>query len=332
MQSATPPISIILFDPAHSGRQLVKDIASYGGFTVVSQVQNIPSLISAEDINPRAIVCMYMPEGTNPPDGMSSYIRKTKLKSIVVCHSASLGFEMLRLGVNEMIVYSDSGFFTKSLSLRCKIMLREAAENRSLKLENRKPLEYVVAMGASTGGTESVVNILRRFPADMPPILLTQHMPPVFTNLFAKRLNGLCKMTVWEASDGDVLQNGLMLVAPGDRQMYLERHEDNLVVRCLGSEKVGGHCPSVDVLFSSVAQIQGIKSLGCILTGMGADGAKGLLKMRNAGAHTVGQDQASSVVYGMPKAAWEINAVQTQLPLDNIAEHILSLVYYKTKQ
>lgn len=176
----------------------------------------------------------------------------------------------------------------------------------------------IIAIGSSTGGTETVLEILKQLPAGSPPVLVVQHMPPVFTKIYATRLHNNCTMSVWEARDGDELRPGLVLIAPGELQMSLERRDGKLIVRCLEGEKVNGHCPSVDVLFSSVAKVSGKKALGVILTGMGADGAKGLLEMRQAGAFTLGQDEKSAVVYGMPKAAHEIGAVAKQAPLGEI--------------
>jgi len=131
---------------------------------------------------------------------------------------------------------------------------------------------------------------------------------------------------VWEANDGDELKNGLMMVAPGDRQMAVERRNGKLVVNCTDENPVTGHCPSVDVLFGSVAEAAGKSAIGVILTGMGADGARGMLKMYNAGAFTIGQNKDSCVVYGMPKAAYEMGGVSIQMHLDKIAEGILAQV------
>lgn len=179
--------------------------------------------------------------------------------------------------------------------------------------------QQVIAIGASTGGTEATLEILKKLPKDVPGILITQHMPPGFTKMYADRLNKLCQMEVREAVNGDRLTAGLALVAPGDKQMRLAKDAKGYFVRCLGEEKVSGHCPSVDVLFESVSKTAGANAIGIILTGMGKDGAEGLLKMRTAGAYTIGQDQASCVVYGMPKVAYDIGGVQIQSSIGEIA-------------
>ncbi len=183
------------------------------------------------------------------------------------------------------------------------------------KLETSK----IIAIGASTGGTEAILKILKELPATAPPILITQHMPPGFTKMYAERLNRICSMEVREAADGDRVKKGLALVAPGDKHMRLRKDEEGYYVECKKGEKVSGHCPSVDVLFDSVAEIAGKKAVGIILTGMGKDGASGLMNMKKAGAFTIGQDEKTSVVYGMPMVAYNIGAVQVQAPIDAIS-------------
>ncbi len=181
----------------------------------------------------------------------------------------------------------------------------------------------IIAIGASTGGTEATLKIIRDLPKDMPGVLVTQHMPPGFTKMYADRLNKLCDMSVREATDGDRVESGLVLIAPGDKQMKLMKDEKGYYVSCKPGEKVSGHCPSVDVLFNSVAETAGKNAVGIILTGMGKDGASGLMNMRKAGAYTIGQDEKSSVVYGMPMVAYNIGAVETQASIENIADLLL---------
>lgn len=184
--------------------------------------------------------------------------------------------------------------------------------------------DMVLAIGASTGGTEAILAVMRQFPAKMPGIVITQHMPPGFTAMYAERLNRLCQMEVREAKHGDRLMPGLALLAPGGLQMRLVRMGNGYSVSCMGNEKVSGHCPSVNVLFDSVANIAREKAIGVILTGMGADGAAGLLRMRKNGAYTIGQDQESCVVYGMPMEAYKIGAVCTQTSLEAIPSAVMA--------
>lgn len=184
----------------------------------------------------------------------------------------------------------------------------------------------ILAIGASTGGTEALKDVLMGLPRNAPGTIIVQHMPSNFTGPFAERLNGLCAMEVREAKNGDSIAPGVVLIAPGDYHMVVRRSGARYYVEIGSGEKVSGHRPSVDVLFNSVAKIAGANAIGVILTGMGGDGARGLLAMRNAGARTIGQDEASCIVYGMPKVAFDIGAVERQLPLQNIAKGILDLL------
>ncbi len=186
--------------------------------------------------------------------------------------------------------------------------------NRSLKLDN-----LIIALGASTGGTEATLQVLEQLPADIPGMVITQHMPEGFTQMYAQRLDRLCKMEVKEASDGDQIKRGRVLIAPGgDKHMKIVRVGANYAVRIFPADKVNGHRPSVDVLFKSVAQTAVGGAVGIILTGMGQDGAYGLLDMKKAGAYTIGQDKESCIVYGMPMVAQNIGAVTVQASCANI--------------
>lgn len=179
--------------------------------------------------------------------------------------------------------------------------------------------DVVLAFGASTGGTEALEKVIRELPADSPATLVVQHMPAGFTKMYSERLNRSCKMEVKEAEDGDRLRRGLVIIGAGEHHLRLCRDARGYYVSSRPGEKVSGHCPSVDVLFTSVAETAGGNSIGVILTGMGHDGADGLLKMRQAGAFTIGQDKETCVVYGMPMEAYKIGAVQVQAPLYKIA-------------
>lgn len=183
----------------------------------------------------------------------------------------------------------------------------------------------VVAIGSSTGGVEALITVLQKFPKNCPPTVITQHMPPTFTKSFAERLNRLCAPVVEEATDGARLEIGKIYLAPGGERHLQITNASAPCCRLVERDPVNGHRPSVDVLFDSVAELAGRNAVGVILTGMGRDGASGLLKMRNAGARTLGQNEKTCVVYGMPRVAYEIGAVEAQLPLDSIGEEILKL-------
>ncbi|MCF2601123.1 chemotaxis-specific protein-glutamate methyltransferase CheB [Anaerovibrio lipolyticus] len=185
----------------------------------------------------------------------------------------------------------------------------------------------LIAIGASTGGTEALAKVLKELVPPLPPIVIVQHIPPMFSKLFADRLHNECHISVKEAQNGDKLEPNWAYVAPGDKQMKVKNFGGNMQLDVNHGPKVNGHCPSVDVLFDSVADQIGNNALGVILTGMGADGANGLLKMRQQGAATIGQDEASCVVYGMPRAAYEKGAVERQLPLSGIASMITTVAH-----
>ncbi|MGP8245270.1 MAG: protein-glutamate methylesterase/protein-glutamine glutaminase [Bryobacteraceae bacterium] len=186
--------------------------------------------------------------------------------------------------------------------------------------------DALIAVGASTGGTEAVASIVRRLPAGMPPILVVQHIPPVFSKAFAQRLNQISSVEVKEAEDGDRLLPGRVLVAPGDFHMILQSDPRGLWVQVQTGPRVCYQRPSVDVLFLSVAEIAARRAIGVLLTGMGEDGARGLLKMRQSGSQTLIQDEATSVVFGMPGAALKLGAAEHVVGLPTIPQRLLSLL------
>lgn len=224
--------------------------------------------------------------------------------------------------------------------LRHKIKIAAAAGGalgKSTGLLKRKPLKggkgslpgaegKLIAIGASTGGVQAIRSVLSALPSSVPGVVVVQHMPPGFTARFANNLNQVCPLEVREAQAGDQVAPGRVLIAPGNRHMTVRRSGDCYVVDCREGEKVCGHRPSVEVLFRSVAGCAGPNAIGIILTGMGNDGAGGMLEMRRAGARTLAQDQATSVVFGMPRAAFECGGVDLMLPLESIPQKVLRLL------
>lgn len=197
-------------------------------------------------------------------------------------------------------------------------------QNQSLAVDGK---DLVVAIGASTGGTEAIASVIKEFGTDIPGVVIVQHMPVGFTQMYAKRLNDTCQVRVKEAQTGDMVVPGQVLIAPGgDAHMHLIKVNGSYQVIVKPGPKVNGHCPSVDVLFNSVAETAKDRAVGIILTGMGGDGAKGLLAMRKAGARTIGQDESTCVVYGMPKVAHDIGAVEYQERLSDIAKRTYMLL------
>jgi two-component system chemotaxis response regulator CheB len=251
---------------------------------------------------------------------------------------AEVTLEALEIGAVDFVAKPTVDLATAKAGLATELQTKVKAAARSRvgvqrrsapiqrKTQPRRPgnrSDRILAIGASTGGVEALKTVLMSLPADCPPTLITQHMPPRFTAAFAGRLNRECPMTVSEATHDQVIEPGHVYIAPGAFHMQLGRRNGKRV--CLLSETppVSGHRPSVDVLFHSVAQTAGSAAVGVILTGMGKDGADGLLAMRNAGALTLGQDEDSSLVYGMPRAAQERGAVMRQVSLSHMADAIL---------
>lgn len=187
----------------------------------------------------------------------------------------------------------------------------------------------IIAIGASTGGTEAIYQVLKKLPPEVPGIVIVQHIPSKFSSMFAERMNSSTYLKVKEASNGDYVQPGSVLIAPGDKHMRVRKVGNQYKVECFEGNKINGHCPSVDVLFESVAKEAGKDAIGIILTGMGYDGARGLLAMKRKGARTIGQDEKSSVVYGMPKVAYDLGAVDKQTSLENIGLTLMNIVKQK---
>lgn len=233
-----------------------------------------------------------------------------------------------------------NGLESMMVQLRTKVKIASTAnvshwKNKPIKLSSGSVLAYsslaestdkVIVIGASTGGTEAIRDVIGRFPLNTPGVVIVQHMPAGFTKLFAERMNSLCPMEVKEAEDNDRIMTGRVLIAPGGKQMRVERSGGVYRVRVASGELVCGHCPSVEVLMQSAALAVGANAVGVMLTGMGRDGATGLRAMRDAGARCLAQDEATSVVFGMPKEAFESGGAERLVPLERIAADVLSLL------
>lgn len=296
------------------------------------------------DLNPDVITLDVEMPGMSGLDLLKQFSSVNPIPVVVITGSDVGAFEAMGAGAIDFVrkpVSGSKGELDKFV-VRVATVVRYA---KIVKLAPRKtparaadavaaPISFagvpkkdiIIALGASTGGTDALVEVVRRLPKNTPPVLITQHMPPSFTKMFAERIDRISEMSAKEAQDGDRVEQGRIIVAAGGCQMRLNRDSRGYFITSRPGEKVSGHCPSVDVLFSSVAETAGANAIGAILTGMGADGAEGLLKMRQAGAYTIGQDEETCVVYGMPGVAFKKGAVITQLPLQKIAEHILTKV------
>ncbi|MDM8533452.1 chemotaxis response regulator protein-glutamate methylesterase [Clostridiaceae bacterium HSG29] len=232
--------------------------------------------------------------------------------------------EDLRKFVKKLIESIKIGVVSKQRRIPIRNNESMSRENKNVDREIIK--SRMIVIGASTGGTNALKEIITSLPKDFPPIVIVQHMPPVFTNLYAKRLNKDSKLNVVEAENGQIIEPNNVYIAPGGFQMEIKKSRKGYYLSINDGENVNGHKPSVDVMFNSVCENVKEDVIGVILTGMGKDGAYGLLNLRNNGAKTIGQDKKTSIVYGMPKVAYEIGAVEIQKPLSEIPNTLFKLL------
>ena len=270
---------------------------------------------------------------------MKHYPLPVIIVSSLTREGGKLALEAIESGAVEVLSKPGSAYSVGEMKQQLADKIRAAAKARVLRPETvpsgedrvkipDRPLyettDKVIAIGASTGGTQALKKILMKFPPTIPGVVVVQHMPPKFTTAFAERLNQQCQIEVKESEDGDSVRPGRALLAPGNYHMLLRRSGAKYYVSVKHGPLVNHQRPSVDVLFKSTAESVGANAVGVILTGMGSDGAQGLLKMREAGAKTIGQDETSCVVYGMPKEAYKCGAVEKVVPLDRISHEIIN--------
>ncbi len=288
------------------------------------------------EFHPDVIICDIEMPKMNGIEFIRKLLPQYPIPVVVVSSISEAVLESINAGAVEFVTKPDvqrlKGIESFLNELIAKIKIASKAKvigtNYTFPSASRKRAvptnrDKIIAMGSSTGGTEALFSILKSLPNNVPGIVVVQHIPPTFSSMFANRLNQQTAFQVKEAATGDIVEPGTVLIAPGDQHMKIVKVGDVYKVRCFVGEKVSGHCPSVDVLFESVAKEVGHQAIGVILTGMGYDGAKGLLAMKRKGAFTIGQNETSSVVYGMPKVAFNIGAVSTQGSLANIPGLIL---------
>jgi two-component system, chemotaxis family, protein-glutamate methylesterase/glutaminase len=253
--------------------------------------------------------------------------------SSVAPENSETALQALRLGAVDVVSKPGSQFSTPDVSRKLVRSIRGAATavlrqpvaqpaSQAREVVSISTTNKILALGASTGGTQAIESVLRRLPADSPGMVVVQHMPKDFTEQFARSLDRVSQMSVKEAEEGDAVVTGRVLIAPGGQHMVLAKDGARYVVKLKGGPQVHFQRPAVDVLFQSVATEAGANAVGMLLTGMGSDGGKGMLAMRQAGAHCIAQDEKSCIVYGMPRVAVELGAVDEVLPLDKIPSAI----------
>lgn len=292
------------------------------------------------EFQPDVMTCDIEMPKMNGIDFLRRLLPQYPMPVIVVSSLSEAVFDAMNAGAVDFVAKPDIQSpqkveaFIRDMILKIKIAVHaqisgfktDRAVQEVSSASARDAGNKIIAIGASTGGTEAVYKVLKSLSVGTPGIVIVQHIPPGFSRMFADRLNIHTRLRVKEAGTGDYIEQGKVLIAPGDQHVRIKKIGDRYKVECFHGEKVNGHCPSVDVLFESVAKEAGSNAVGVILTGMGYDGAKGLLAMRGKGARTIGQDEQSSVVYGMPKVAFDLGAVEKQAALERIPQLLFSML------
>jgi len=343
MNKASAPVRVLIVDDSAVMRQLLTTLLSSD--PEIEVVGSAPDPIVARDrikaLNPDVVTLdVEMPR----MDGLS-FLRKIMtlrptpvvMVSTLTQAGAEATLEALEIGAVDFIA-KPSGDINEVFAGELQTKVKSAARTKvgmrhagAPKTQSPRPArargsnDKIVVIGASTGGVEALKVVLMGLPSDCPPVLITQHMPPRFTAAFAERLNRECPMAVSEAVHDEVIEPGHVYIAPGSHHLQLGRRNGRNVCLLSDGPPVSGHRPSVDVLFRSAAQAATAIAVGVILTGMGKDGAEGMLELRKAGVHTLGQDEQSSLIYGMPRAAFERGAVMKQFSLVRMSDAILDV-------
>ena len=307
-------------------------------FTNIEMVVNVPSQQQAENKISRTVSTIMLFDLDSVP-AESGFISRMvgRFKNVLVIYTANkevkaslLTKEIMPDFIQKPILVTDIGVRKYLNLMLIRMTGLTSSLNRNVNYKSVSKTigagDKVIAIASSTGGVEALETILAKLPLNVPPIILVQHMPSGFTKLYADRLNGKYPLEIKEAETGDFLMQGRMLIAPADNHMQLARHGHNFTVQCFLGPKMHGVIPAADILFKSVADIIKKDAIGVVLTGMGADGARGLMLMHNNGAKTIIQDEKTCVVYGMPKVAKDLGAVDFELPIDKIASKIEALI------
>lgn len=337
-------IRVLVIDDSQLFQQLIaKGLSADDSIEVVGTASNpYEARDKILELEPDVLTCDIEMPKMNGLEFVSKLMPQFPIPVVIVSSINMEVFEVMNAGAVEFVPKPDMKVMQSVesfiLELLMKVKIASMANVSQWKKKNYeklvvkdsrpdgKSMSKIIAIGSSTGGPEAVTRLLKMLPSNIPGIVIVQHIPPVFSAMFADRLNQATSFYVKEAVTGDYVESGKVLIAPGDKHMRLKKVGTRYKVECFHGDKVNGHCPSVDVLFESVAREAGQSALGVILTGMGYDGAKGLLEMRKSGARTIGQDESSAVVYGMPKVAYNIGAVEKQASLETIPQLICKML------
>lgn len=322
--------ALIVDDSPTIRRLLAAKLEADPGIEVVGSVGDpIEARAAIKDLNPDVITLDVEMPKMNGIEFLEKIMRLRPMPVVMVStltqEGAETSIEAMSLGAVDCVGKPDFEGIAEKVKVAATARIKPRSQ-RSASTVNRvefKANRNVVAIGSSTGGVEALITMLSGFPAGCPPTLVTQHMPANFTSSFAARLDRICSPRVHEARNGMPIEGGNIYIAPGGATHLTVSGPTNPVCRLVETGLVNGHRPSVDVMMKSIASTFGKKTVGVILTGMGRDGADGLMEIRSAGGRTFGQNEETSVVYGMPRAAFELGAVQQQLPLEGIAAAVL---------
>ncbi len=330
---------LIVDDSAVARVMMTRGLNAHPSIEVVEAIPSAKlNTLQTERLNLDIVVCDI--DATRlGADELARALSAVKRLPVVAVSALDLtGVNLMGRGVigfvQKPVLPEDTPTFLKKLSSKIVLGVAEtdtsspryAAIHSGIPPLGFKPSldETIIALGASTGGTEATLEVLKHLPADLPALVIVQHMPTGFTKMYAERLNRSCEMKVIEASDATMVKRGTVYVAPAGIQTRVMQHGSELVISCVPGEKISGHSPSVDVLYASVAELKNKNKVGIILTGMGRDGAKEMLTLRRKGGYTIGQDEKSSVVYGMPMEAYQLGGVAIQGDLKKIPDLLLN--------
>ncbi|HEY8579193.1 MAG TPA: chemotaxis response regulator protein-glutamate methylesterase [Beijerinckiaceae bacterium] len=344
--AANDPIRVLVVDDSATTRAMIAEALSRDpGIRIVGEARDAHEAREAiKSLNPDVMTLDIEMPRMNGLEFLEKVMRLRPFPVVMVSSLTERGAETtihaLEIGAVDCVEKpsprAPDSFEQLAMKVRAaaraKVGRAAASRAQSAPDAGYEPAAKTVAIGASTGGVDALIEIISRYPANCPPTVITIHMPPMFTAHFARRLDRLSAAQVSEAQEGDVLQPGRVYLAPGGPAHLEITSTSQPRCRLRAAPQVNGHRPSVDVLFNSVAASRGAAAVGVILTGMGGDGAAGLLAMRNAGASTIGQDPASCVIYGMPRVAFEMGAVERQIRIDEIASAILKLTNARSRK
>ncbi|WP_419796604.1 MAG: protein-glutamate methylesterase/protein-glutamine glutaminase [Terasakiella sp.] len=346
----TRAIKVLIVDDSALIRQMLTSILNSD--PALNVVGTAPDALKAREmikqLNPDVVTLDIEMPKMNGIDFLRKIMKLRPMPVVMIStmtqNSAAITLEALEIGAVDFVAKPkhdvERELSEKAKEIIAKVKTAANAKVKPLEETISSPLKEpmgpigdrahqydMIVIGASTGGVEALRTIISDLPKEMPPIFVVQHMPKQFTKTFAQRLNGLGELTVHEAEDYMIARSGHVYIAPGDRHLRVAKSKGEVICRLMEGNPVSGHIPSVDVLFDSVCHVEPERTIGIMLSGMGKDGAESMLKMHQAGSYTVGQDEQSCVVYGMPKAAFEKGGIDVQLDLKKIANVLISLCH-----